>query len=815
MVLATRHQRPHGPQGGLATQTSGRIGPIPRFGTILVLALLAMGSPAVGQRIGPNVPATAAADVQNEPQVAAFGNTLVAVWYRQVLNRYSGWGLSLDGGGTWIDGGGFRVVDPSGEATAGQPTVCVDQAGRFYAATVYTAAGWGVAVYRGTPQAGSLSWEGPFYAVVPTLPGSDVPRPLDAVRLTCDPERGYLYLSYTLSRGVADGQYEYTIQFVRSLDGGTTWSMPLVLSSGIASNGSRPAVGPDGEVYVVWEDFATRQVLGRRSADLGASFGPPFVVGEIRDNLGTPPPGWRPPVWRLNPLFQPPNIALASDFPSLAVDRSIGPHRGRLYVTWTDYAEGSVGAAGGLSVDLEPNNGYAGATAVAIGDDIRGFTQGVDFGGADPDLYTFTGTAGTMIQLTGRVTDVFPAPSRPLGLGFSLYCGEDTLRLTRIADGEAPIGIQPPPPLIFYSLPADGRYYLSTGGGMSSFWYEFSLRAVSPLGGQAARDHRDVVLTWSDDGGGTWMAKRRVSDAPPRYDESFPAVGVDEQGRVHLAWYDRRDDQTCGDVANTYWMYSTDGGVSFVAAQRLSTEGSSWNFVNSDHDSNIGDQLGMTTSGGRVYVLWTDTRGLDADIYAVRIDDLPTGIAVPRFTAEPSEGHVALLWTVSDATGIVGFRLHRADGERGDFEPLDETSRLSVGPGDYRAEDHAVSPGRGYRYRLEVMREGGLSDWDGPVSVVLPSPITRLAWESMSPNPFTRAVRMELMAPRAGDAWVRVYDLTGHEVNTLHQGALTPGIKMLTWEGNDQAGRPVPPGVYLVRADLAGESATWRVVRIR
>ena len=817
MSLATRQPRSDGPQGGLATQTSGRIEPASWLGTVLALALLAMGLPAAAQQIGSDVPATNAVRNQNEPQVAAFGSTLVAVWFREVLNRLSGWGFSLDGGASWIDGGGF-APSPSGGAPAGQPTVCVDQMGRFYAATVYGAAGWGIALYRGTPQAGSLVWEGPLFAVAPTLiAGFDLQRALDAPRLACNPELGYLYLSYTRSRALADGQYEYTIQFVRSLDGGTTWSAPLVLSSGTASNGSRPAVGPGGELYVVWEDFAARQVIGRRSMDFGASFGSPFVVAEVRDNLGTPPVGWQPPIWRGNPVITPPHAAVASDFPSLAVDRSNGPYRGRTYVTWTDFAEAPVGPATGHSADAEPNDNYANATPVAIGDDISGYTQGVDFGGADPDLYTFTGTAGTMIQITGRVTDVFPAPSGPVSLGFSLYCGEDTLRLTRIADDLAPLSGFPAPPPIIYTLPADGRYYLFTGGGMRSYGYVLSLRAVSPLGGQAAQDHRDVVLTWSDDGGASWVPKRRVSDAAPRYDESLPAVAVDDFGRVHLAWYDRRDDPGCGELVNTYWTFSTDGGASFVTARRLSGQSSSWDFINSygSFGSNIGDHLGLTTAAGAVHVLWTDTRGADADIYAVRIDDVPTGIAVPRFTAEVQEGYVQLAWTVANPTGITGFRPYRAEGESKGFEPLDGEPRPSTGPGEYQTEDRAVVAGTPYRYRLEVLRGAGASDWEGPVEVLMPPAIRHLAWQGVSPNPFARSVRLELATPRAGEAWVRVYDLAGQAVATLHRGALSPGAKSFTWEGHDEAGRSVAAGVYLVRADLAGESAIRRVVRIR
>ena len=52
------------------------------------------------------------------------------------------------------------------------------------------------------------------------------------------------------------------IEFQRSEDGGHSWSPPLRLSSdgeqGLVQ-GSRPAVGPDGEVHVVWGSVDTTE----------------------------------------------------------------------------------------------------------------------------------------------------------------------------------------------------------------------------------------------------------------------------------------------------------------------------------------------------------------------------------------------------------------------------------------------------------------------------------------------------------------------------------------------------------------------------
>jgi flagellar hook assembly protein FlgD len=65
------------------------------------------------------------------------------------------------------------------------------------------------------------------------------------------------------------------------------------------------------------------------------------------------------------------------------------------------------------------------------------------------------------------------------------------------------------------------------------------------------------------------------------------------------------------------------------------------------------------------------------------------------------------------------------------------------------------------------------------------------------------------------DVRIRVYDVQGHEVARLHDGALDAGTHRITWAGATRGGRAAAPGVYLVRADGGGESSVMRVLRIR
>lgn len=59
---------------------------------------------------------------------------------------------------------------------------------------------------------------------------------------------------------------------------------------------------------------------------------------------------------------------------------------------------------------------------------------------------------------------------------------------------------------------------------------------------------------------------------------------------------------------------------------------------------------------------------------------------------------------------------------------------------------------------------------------------------------------LELGLAEAAQVDVGVFDIAGRLVRRVHEGALKAGPHSLAWDGTDETGRPVSPGVYLVRA---------------
>lgn len=84
-----------------------------------------------------------------------------------------------------------------------------------------------------------------------------------------------------------------------------------------------------------------------------------------------------------------------------------------------------------------------------------------------------------------------------------------------------------------------------------------------------------------------------------------------------------------------------------------------------------------------------------------------------------------------------------------------------------------------------------------------------------TPNPFTGGTRIAYTLPAAGHARLEVFGVDGRRVRALASGAMAAGRHEASWDGRDGAGRAVAPGLYFVRLDADGVSASGRLVRVR
>jgi hypothetical protein len=104
--------------------------------------------------------------------------------------------------------------------------------------------------------------------------------------------------------------------------------------------------------------------------------------------------------------------------------------------------------------------------------------------------------------------------------------------------------------------------------------------------------------------------------------------------------------------------------------------------------------------------------------------------------------------------------------------------------------------------------------WGGTVGVVNP-PVAARATLAVRSNPAGGEQWLDLSSPREGEQSLVIFDTAGRAVRHLAQGRYPSGSRAVRWDGRDDAGRAVPPGVYLARYNAAGRSARASLVRLR
>jgi hypothetical protein len=368
---------------------------------------------------------------QSETTITVFGETIMVgfVDTGQALplepgsSSRSGIARSADHGETFVDLG---KAPPNPRAIGiSDPSLAVDSKGTFYISTIQQVpAGRSTESYMGVAKStdGGQSFS-PAVLIAGTGPTTAhfQDKELIAADNTGGPFDGYLYMAWT---EFAPGGSQ--ILFVRSTDGAQTFSSPLILSDGKNGvQGATPAVGPNGEVYVLWLSFGQRSELKiRKSLDGGLTFEPERVVAPFSvksDSTASRTCGRRALKGNIRYL----------ELPSMAADHSSLPTRGTLYVTYSSAPEGtvdiadvflvrSIDAGESWSAPLRVNDDQTQSDqfqpALAVAKDgtlgIMFYDRRLDPGNLNIDVFMTRSTdGGQTFESNIRVTDrSFPVP---------------------------------------------------------------------------------------------------------------------------------------------------------------------------------------------------------------------------------------------------------------------------------------------------------------------------------------------------------------------------------------------------------------------
>jgi choice-of-anchor A domain-containing protein len=83
------------------------------------------------------------------------------------------------------------------------------------------------------------------------------------------------------------------------------------------------------------------------------------------------------------------------------------------------------------------------------------------------------------------------------------------------------------------------------------------------------------------------------------------------------------------------------------------------------------------------------------------------------------------------------------------------------------------------------------------------------------PNPFNPSTTISFALPEAGEVSLKIYNLRGQLVATLHQGAIAAGRHQMVWDGKDAKGQQVATGVYVYRLEADGFVATKKLMLMK
>jgi hypothetical protein len=256
-----------------------------------------------------------AVDPNNPNRVVAAANDYVTRTWSCTISgtpcsalgdAYSGTYFSNDGGQSWCcsssDPAHIGTLIPGVEHlvggqydAGGDPAVAFDSQGNvFYAGLGFnrTSAPNTVTVNKGTfDGGGNLSWGLPTFINQTTSPSTLNDKEWIGVDWhASSPYRDRVYVSWTrYIFNAHNGSYvQSPISFAYSTDGGATFSTPTNISGNVLyDQGSRPIIGYDGTVYVIFEGATRLSTLDSqwivKSTDGGVTWTKPTKIADVQD----------------------------------------------------------------------------------------------------------------------------------------------------------------------------------------------------------------------------------------------------------------------------------------------------------------------------------------------------------------------------------------------------------------------------------------------------------------------------------------------------------------------------------------------------
>jgi hypothetical protein len=286
----------------------------------------------------------------------------------------------------------------------------------------------------------------------------------------------------------------------------------------------------------------------------------------------------------------------------------------------------------------------------------------------------------------------------------------------------------------------------------------------------------DRVLEYVARNGTGWSGSAWLQD-----DVQSVSLAIDARGGPHIGYFGYRDQS---EFLGLSYAHQDDG---------------TWTIEEVDPDASPGATIAVD-SGGAPHVAYLAAGGLK---YATRLRlglweiETVEGVGVDGQVADPPEREVRSTRLQSPAVISVG------DGLPLNIAGLFGTRAAAPHEHGWPDPVGTLTP-----------RPGHLTA-EGITALALPEGVAQVTLAPARPNPSSDPVRFHFSLPREAQVSLVIFDAQGRRIRTLANRPLAAGWRELWWNGTNDVGDLVGPGLYFARMSTEGQQVTQRIVRLR
>jgi len=189
----------------------------------------------------------------------------------------------------------------------------------------------------------------------------------------------------------------------------------------------------------------------------------------------------------------------------------------------------------------------------------------------------------------------------------------------------------------------------------------------------------------------------------------------------------------------------------------------------------------------------------------------PSGLTASR----DGNGDVSLHWSANAEPDLAGYTVYRGLSAGGPFQALNAPNSLSTSFVDTNVPTGATT----LWYQVSASdQSGNESGRSSTFSLSVVEVATAWTLQPAYPNPSKIgspvAIPLDVPTSGAGSAELQVVDSGGHIIRRIALGSLGGGPQTVTWDGLNQAGAQVSPGVYTAWLVGGGARNSIKLVRV-